>query len=357
VIQAEQLTKRFGGATAIEDVSLDVQRGEVVGFLGPNGAGKTTTLRVLAGVFPPTAGRALIDGLDVVQQPLAARRRLGYAPERAALHLEMTVVELLGFTAGMKDVRGRRARREAVGRALEHTGLASMAPRRIGTLSKGYRQRVGVALALVADPPALLLDEPTAGLDPEQAADTRRLVRQLAARHAILVSSHALAEVETTCDRVVILHRGRVLADDHPATLAQRLRPASRVDVEAEAPPDALTATLGAVPNVRRVDLLAVTNGTTRCRVEIEPGHDVRPELAARITSKHWPLLVLAPVEPSLEEAFLALIAATQAPNGPPPETAEAGRESGQAGRRGLGASEERSPRSGRAPHGPPDKK
>src|SRR5216110_2151704 len=190
--------KRFGGRAAIEDVSLGVAPGEVVGFLGPNGAGKTTTLRILAGVFPPTSGQALIDGHDVVRAPLAARRRLGYAPERPALHLEMTIAGLLDFAAGMKDVGGARARRAAVEDALARAALVEVAARRIGTLSKGARQRLGLALALVGDPPALLLDEPTAGLDPEQSADMRRLIRGLGTERAVLVSSHALAEVEAT---------------------------------------------------------------------------------------------------------------------------------------------------------------
>src|SRR5439155_1205374 len=208
VIEARQLAKRFGGRAAIEDVSLGVAPGEVVGFLGPNGAGKTTTLRILAGVFPPTSGQALIDGHDVVRAPLAARRRLGYAPERPALHLEMTV----------------------------------------------------------------------AGL----------------------------------CDRVVILHRGRVLSAGTPARLAARLRPASRIDVEAAAPADALAAALAAVPGVRRVDLVTQTNGHARCRVEVEPGRDARAQLAARVTGSGWGLLALAPVETSLEEAFLALVASEE---------------------------------------------
>ena len=308
MIEARQLAKRFGGRAAIEDVSLGVAPGEVVGFLGPNGAGKTTTLRILAGVFPPTSGQALIDGHDVVRAPLAARRRLGYAPERPALHLEMTVAGLLDFAAGMKDVGGRRARRAAVEDALERAALAEVAARRIGTLSKGARQRLGLALALVGDPPALLLDEPTAGLDPEQSADMRRLIRALGTERAVLVSSHALAEVEALCDRVVILHRGRVLSAGTPARLAARLRPASRIDVEAAAPADALAAALAAVPGVRRVDLVTQTNGHARCRVEVEPGRDARAQLAARVTGSGWGLLALAPVEVSLEEAFLALV-------------------------------------------------
>ncbi len=310
MIEARQLAKRFGGRAAIEDVSLGVARGEVVGFLGPNGAGKTTTLRILAGVFPPTSGQALIDGHDVVRAPLAARRRLGYAPERPALHLEMTVAGLLDFAAGMKDVGGARARRTAVEDALARAVLGEVAARRIGALSKGVRQRLGLALALVGDPPALLLDEPTAGLDPEQSADMRRLIRGLGAERAVLVSSHALAEVEALCDRVVILHRGRVLSADTPARLAARLRPASRVDVEAAAPADALAAALVTVPGVRRVDLVTQANGHARCRVELEPGRDARAELAARVTGSGWGLLALAPVEASLEEAFLALVAA-----------------------------------------------
>jgi len=310
VIEARQLAKRFGGRAAIEDVSLGVARGEVVGFLGPNGAGKTTTLRILAGVFPPTRGQALIDGHDVVRAPLAARRRLGYAPERPALHLEMTVAGLLDFAAGMKDVGGAHARRAAVEDALARAVLGEVATRRIGALSKGVRQRLGLALALVGDPPALLLDEPTAGLDPAQSVDMRRLIRGLGTERAILVSSHALAEVEALCDRVVILHRGRVLSADTPARLAARLRPASRVDVEAAAPADALAAALVAVPGVRRVDLVTQANGHARCRVELEPGRDARAELAACVTGSGWGLLALAPVEVSLEEAFLALVAA-----------------------------------------------
>jgi len=305
VIEARQLTKRFGERVAIEDVSFRVDRGEVVGFLGPNGAGKTTTMRIMAGVFPPSAGQALIDGHDVVRAPLVARRRLGYAPERPALHLDMTVRGLLGWAAALKDVADPR---RAVEAALARTGLAAARDRRIGGLSKGFRQRIGLAVAILGDPPALLLDEPTAGLDPEQSAETRRLLRELRGGHAVLVSSHALAEIEATCDRVVILHRGRVLSAERPAFIAARLGASARLDVEAAAPPEALRAALGAVPGVRDVTLLTRVNGHTRCRVEMEPGHDARAALAARVVANGWDLVALAPVETSLEEAFLALV-------------------------------------------------
>ena len=308
MIEARHLTKRFGGHAAIENVSLRVDRGEVVGFLGPNGAGKTTTLRILAGVFPPTSGCALVDGFDLGLAPLAARRRLGYAPERPALHLEMTVDAVLEFAATLRDV-ARGERRRAVATAAEQAGLAEVRRRRIGTLSKGYRQRVGLAVALVGDPPALLLDEPTAGLDPEQSAEARALIRGLGERHAVLVSSHALAEIEAMSDRVIILHHGRVLAAETPAQLAARLRPAACIEVEAAAPVAALAAALAAVPGVRAVEPLPPANGHGCCRVELDGEGDVRPALAAAVTSRGWGLLALTAVETSLEDAFLALVA------------------------------------------------
>jgi len=298
VIEARQLAKRFGGRAAIEDVSLAVARGEVVGFLGPNGAGKTTTLRILAGVFPPTSGQALIDGHDVVRAPLAARRRLGYAPERPALHLEMTVAGLLDFAAGMKDVGAARARRAAVAR------------RRIGALSKGVRQRVGLAFALVGDPPALLLDEPTAGLDPERRADMRGLIRALGAERAVLVSSHALAEVGTLCDRVVILHRGRVLFADTPARLAARLRPTSRIEVEVAAPRGAVRDAMKTIPGVVRVEERAASHdGIGRFVVESARGHDVRGEIFQMAAQQKWALLELRRVGMTLEEVFIRILA------------------------------------------------
>jgi gliding motility-associated transport system ATP-binding protein len=314
VIEARNLTKRFGRRTAIDGVSLRVARDEVVGFLGPNGAGKTTTLRVLAGVFPPTSGQALVDGLDLATAPLAARRLIGYAPEHPALHGDATVRAELDYVAALRDVPAGDARRVAVSGAIALTGLDRLADRRIGTLSRGTRQRVRLAVALVGDPAALLLDEPTAGMDPAQGADMRRLIRALGDGHAVFVSSHALGDVETLCDRVIVLHHGRVLAEGTPGALAARLRPAARIDLDAVAPPDDLVTALATVPGVRHVERLQAPDGHSRCRVESEPGTDLRAALAARVVDRGWSLYGLTPVEASLEDAFRALVAGTEEP-------------------------------------------
>jgi ABC-2 type transport system ATP-binding protein len=309
VIEARDLTKRFGQRTAIDGVSLGVARGEVVGFLGPNGAGKTTTLRVLAGVFPPTSGQALVGGLDLATAPLAARRLIGYAPEHPALHGDATVRAELDYVAALRDVPAGEARAAAISSVLTLTGLERLADRRIGTLSRGTRQRVGLAVALVGDPPALLLDEPTAGMDPTQGADMRRLIRDLGERHAVFVSSHALADVETLCDRVIVLHHGRVLAEGSPGALAARLRPGARVELEAAAPAADLVAALVALPGVRHVECLPAPDGHVRCRVEADPGRDLRAALASCVVERGWPLHGLTPVEASLEDAFRVLVA------------------------------------------------
>jgi len=308
VIEAAALTKRFGTHTAVDAVSLRVDSGEVVGFLGPNGAGKTTTLRMLSGVFPPTSGSARIDGHDLTADPLVARRRLGYAPEHPAVHLEMRVADQLEFAAAMKDVPAA-ARQDTIERAVAQAGLDGARASRIGALSKGFRQRVGIAMALVGDPPALLLDEPTSGLDPAQRAETRALIRRLGESRAVFVSSHALDDVETMCDRVVILHHGRVLADEAPETLAARLRPPTRVEVEARGEAAALARLLAAVPGVVRVEPMPSVAGAARCRVDAEPARDVRAALAASVAAAGLDLLALRPLEASLEEAFLALLA------------------------------------------------
>lgn len=308
MITARDLTKRFGGRTAIEAVSLEVAAGETVGFLGSNGAGKTTTLRILAGVFPASSGWVRIGEADLAREPLRARAQIGYLPERPALYGEMTVTALLEFVVALRGAAHGTAPRRAVARSIERTRLGDLARRRIHTLSKGMRQRVALAVATVGDPPVLLLDEPTAGLDPAERSEARALIRALAPGRAVLLSSHLLEDVSTLCDRVIVLHRGRVIASDRPANLAPRLAARSPVDVLARAPAAALSAALERVAGVRSVAVEHAEAGVTQCRVLPEADHDVRPALAAAVLAHGWELLTLSRAEPSLEHIFLDLV-------------------------------------------------
>jgi ABC-2 type transport system ATP-binding protein len=307
-IVAERLYKSFGPITAVEDVSFSVGRGEVVGFLGPNGAGKSTTLRILTGVFPPTSGRVSIAGHDVVADALAARRSLGYLPERAAIYGEMTVESYLRFVAEMKAL-SRTSIPSALGRVMADVGISRVAHRLIGTLSKGYRQRVGIAQALIGDPPVLVLDEPTSGLDPEQVTEIRSLIRGLGAERTVILSTHILPEVESICSRVMIMHRGRILAVDAPARLEERLRPYREVLVEVVGSPVAVVAALRAVPHVVEASFRGESDGPrTTVLVRTEHGFDVRQQIARALADSDFGLLELRPVTMTLEEIFLALV-------------------------------------------------
>src|SRR5437868_13400334 len=221
MIHVENLTKYYGDYPAVRDVSFTVPKGQIVGFLGPNGAGKTTTMRVLAGYLTASAGRATIDGIDVFWDPVGVRRRIGYMPENCPLYPEMRVREYLHFRAGIKGLHGRR-RRQRIDYVMRRCWVEDVRRQLIGTLSKGYRQRVGLADTLLADPPVLILDEPTAGLDPTQIRATRDLIRELGKQHTILLSTHILPEVEMTCDNVIIIHRGRVAASSSLKDLSRK---------------------------------------------------------------------------------------------------------------------------------------
>jgi ABC-2 type transport system ATP-binding protein len=309
---AEHLTKRFGSFTAISDVSFTVERGEIVGFLGPNGAGKSTTMRILCGVFPPTSGRAVIAGYDVVTDSLRARSVVGYFPERVSLYLDMTVREYLRYVASMKDIRAAQ-RGAAIEYALDSAGVAHVAHRLIGTLSKGYRQRVGIAQALVGPPRVLILDEPTAGLDPEQVAEMRRLIRRLRGDRTVILSTHILPEVEATCDRVIIINQGRVLAVDTPQNLNQRLRQTSQIYLEVLGPADQVLERLRALPGVLTIEPSASTAaGVVALTVATAKDRDVRAELAACVSAAQWGLQELRPVALSLEAIFLSLVTAPE---------------------------------------------
>jgi gliding motility-associated transport system ATP-binding protein len=306
VIEVQHLTKRYGRITAVDDVSFRVEKGEIFGFLGPNGAGKTTTMRILTGYMPATEGKAVVAGYDVFDKPIEAKRRIGYLPEVPPLYPDMTVREYLNFVARIKGVPSaeRKARVDGV---MEKTRVADMATRLCAKLSKGYRQRVGLAQAIIHNPEVLILDEPTAGLDPKQIIETRQLIRSLAGDHTIILSTHILPEVSQTCSRVVIINRGRVVAVDTPENLTARLKGSETLYVQLDAGQTDATATLRQVPGVTRVELTDQREDLAGYEVESERGRDVRRELARTVVAKGWGLLELRPMRMSLEEIFLHL--------------------------------------------------
>jgi len=304
VIEVQHLTKRYGPFTAVDDVSFKAERGEILGFLGPNGAGKTTTMRVLTGYMPATEGKAIVAGYDVLEQPIEAKRRTGYLPETPPLYPDMTVADYLAFCARIKGVP-RSERVSRLGTVMERTKISDMANRHCGKLSKGYRQRVGLAQALLHNPEVLILDEPTAGLDPKQIIETRRLIKELGGDHTVILSTHILPEVSQTCHRVVIINRGRVVAVDTPDNLTARLRGSETMYVQLDAMGADAETTLSSVPGVTRVSVSDSRDGIKGYEVESESGRDVRRELASTVVGRGWGLLELRPLRMSLEEIFL----------------------------------------------------
>jgi ABC-2 type transport system ATP-binding protein len=306
VIEVQHLTKRYGPTTAVDDVSFRVERGEVLGFLGPNGAGKTTTMRVLTGYMPPSEGKAIVAGYDVMTQPIEAKRRTGYLPETPPLYPEMTVRDYLTFVARIKGVP-RAERKARINTVMERTRIADMANRHCAKLSKGYRQRVGLAQAIMHNPDVLILDEPTAGLDPKQINETRQLIKDLGGDHTVILSTHILPEVSQTCHRVVIINKGRVVAVDTPENLTSRLRGSETMFVQVDAAGADVTTTLQAIPGVTQVAASEPRGTVTSFEINSETGRDVRRDLAATIVRQGWGLLELRPLRMSLEEIFLHL--------------------------------------------------
>ena len=306
MIEVQHLTKRYGPFTAVDDVSFKAERGEILGFLGPNGAGKTTTMRVLTGYMPPTEGKAIVAGYDVLDQPLEAKRRTGYLPETPPLYPDMTVQEYLGFCARLKGIP-RENRRTRVATVMERTRISDVAARHCAKLSKGYRQRVGLAQSLLQNPDVLILDEPTAGLDPKQIIETRQLIKELGGDHTVILSTHILPEVSQTCHRVVIINKGRVVAVDSPENLTARVRGSETMYVQVDALGADPSSILSAVPGVTRVSPADSRGNLSGFEVESATGRDVRRELAAAVVTRGWGLLELRPMRMSLEEIFLHL--------------------------------------------------
>lgn len=306
IIQVENLTKRYGRNTAVRDVSFVIERGHVVGFLGPNGAGKSTTMRMLTGYLPPTSGRITIDGLDVMRDSLEIRRRIGYMPETAPLYPEMRVREYLRFRAVLKGVPAK-AIRDRMSEVLHLCGLQNESRVIIGRLSKGYRQRVALADTLINDPPILILDEPTIGLDPNQIRQTRELIKGLAGRHTVLLSTHILPEVEATCSRVLIISQGRIVASDSSDRLAGILRGEVKVVAEVRGPLNDVMEACRGLPGVSRVSGEA-DGEWTRVTVECGRETDIRADLGARLAGRGWPIRELTRERRSnLEDVFVAL--------------------------------------------------
>jgi gliding motility-associated transport system ATP-binding protein len=306
VIEVQHLTKRYGRVTAVDDVSFRVERGEILGFLGPNGAGKTTTMRILTGYMPATDGKAIVAGFDVFDQPIEAKRRTGYLPETPPLYPDMSVVEYLSFVSKIKGVPGAE-RRQRVQQVMQKTRIDDVANRLCSKLSKGYRQRVGLAQALIHNPDVLILDEPTAGLDPKQIIETRQLIKQLGGDHTIILSTHILPEVSQTCQRVVIINKGHVVAVDTPDNLTSRLRGSETMYVQVDANGADASASLGRIAGVTRVVESDRKDRIVGYEIESEHGHDVRRDLAKAVVTNGWGLLELRPMRMSLEEIFLSL--------------------------------------------------
>jgi ABC-2 type transport system ATP-binding protein len=306
VFEFQHVTNRYGRVTAVDDVTFRVERGEILGFLGPNGAGKTTTMRILTGYMPATDGRAIVAGFDVFDQPIEAKRRTGYLPETPPLYPDMTVREYLEFVARIKGV-GAADRNGRVTQVMERARVADMANRQCGKLSKGYKQRVGLAQALIHNPDVLILDEPTAGLDPKQIIETRELIKQLAGDHTIILSTHILPEVSQTCQRVVIINKGRVVAVDSPDNLTARLRGSETMYLQVDAGGSDAGGALAAIAGVTRVVEADRTDGRIGYEIESEQGRDIRRDLARTVVTSGWGLLELRPMRISLEDVFLSL--------------------------------------------------
>ncbi|MFN3322455.1 MAG: ABC transporter ATP-binding protein [Bryobacteraceae bacterium] len=313
MIKVEGLTKRYARNVAVDNISFEVEKGQIVGFLGPNGAGKTTTMRILTGFMPPTSGTASVAGFDVMQEPIEVKKRIGYLPETPPLYPEMEVVEYLTFVGQLKGL-AKAELKQRLEEVLERCSIADVRRKLISKLSKGYRQRVGLAQAIIHNPDVLILDEPTSGLDPKQILETRELIKGLAGDHTIILSTHILPEVEQICEKVIIISKGKVVATDSVENLTNRLRGAEAIALEVEARDGApslafaeVQQRLEQVPGVSRVIYKEARNNRLLFEVESLQGRTVRADAARAVIESGWNLNELRPVGLSLEEVFLQL--------------------------------------------------
>jgi ABC-2 type transport system ATP-binding protein len=312
MIEVHGLTKHYGAFTAIRDVTFDVAPGQIVGFLGPNGAGKSTAMRILSCFMPASAGTARVAGYDVFSQSMEVRKRIGYLPENVPLYTDMRVSAYLDFVAEIKGVP-RATRKQRVADAMDKCIIGDVQNRLIGRLSKGYRQRVGLAQAIVNDPDVLILDEPTIGLDPQQITEIRALIKSLAGEHTVILSTHILPEVSMVCGGVIIINKGAIVAQGPIDTLVEQFFPNSRVQVEIAAPGPAVREALATIPGVLDVRDVATGDGTSAFAVEAARDRDVRGEISQLATDRRWRLLELRRIGMTLEEVFIRIVAGEEA--------------------------------------------
>lgn len=307
MIEVKNLTKRYGSKTAVDNVSFAAEDGEILGFLGPNGAGKSTTMNILTGYLSSTEGQALINGIDILEDPVKAKKLIGYLPEQPPLYLDMTVMEYLKFVYSLKKCK--LPIKSHLGEICELVKITEVKNRVIKNLSKGYRQRVGLAQALVGNPPVLILDEPTVGLDPKQIIEIRSLIKKLGKNHTVILSSHILPEVQAVCDKIVIINRGKLVANDTSDKLVQNLSGDHKLIVRAEGNPAEIRKLLSTIPNMQdvRINRENIEPGVSELYLNAKEGNDIRREVSKRLASRNYPLLMMKSSELTLEEIFLKI--------------------------------------------------
>ncbi|MBO0857549.1 MAG: ABC transporter ATP-binding protein [Chloracidobacterium sp.] len=312
MIEVEHLVKSYGQARAVNDISFKVDKGEILGFLGPNGAGKTTTMRVLTGYLPATGGTARIAGFDVFEQSMEVRKRIGYLPETPPLYPDMTISAYLTFVAQIKGVQSTEIPNR-VAEAIRMTSLTERKDELIKRLSRGFKQRVGIAQAIVHNPDVIILDEPTVGLDPNQIKEVRSLIKNLAGQHTIILSTHILPEVEMTCDRVVIINKGRIAAIDTTQNLTTQLKGGERVRLQIKGAAEGLRDSISSIMGVRNVEVLSNADNLVTAEIESERGADLRAQIASRVVTRGFDLLEMRAINLSLEDIFMQLTTEEQA--------------------------------------------
>ncbi len=305
MIEVNHLTKRYGDHLALDDISFTVGDGEIVGFLGPNGAGKSTTMNIITGYLSSTEGQVLIDGIDVLEQPLEAKKRIGYLPEIPPLYTDMTVEEYIDFACDLKHVPAA-SKKDTIEQVCKLARVADVRKRLIRNLSKGYRQRVGLAQAMVGDPDTLILDEPTVGLDPKQIIEVRDLIKNLSKNHTILLSSHILQEVQAVCDRLIIINHGRIVAVDTPENLSKNVLQINKLEMRIRGPKNEILTGLEAIDGVESAELIRVREeGSVDVRLEAGENVDVREAVFDFCSTNNYPILMMKTNEINLEDIFL----------------------------------------------------